>query len=480
MQLVQLFRDQTVLARRPALPDAVAGLHYDSRRIQPGCAFFAIRGELADGNNFIAQARANGATLIVSDQASTEADIRVPNARVALAQAAANWFHRPAERMRLVGITGTNGKTTTAFLVESILRAAGMTTGLLGTIEYHIGDRVLPSPHTTPESYDLQALLAEMVKAGCGAAVMEVSSHALAMERVWSCPFEVGVFTNLTQDHLDFHGSMEKYLAAKHRLFTGLGAPPPPQAVVNADDPATAAMLADYHGAVRRFGFSPEAELQARQAEYLPVGSRFQLNGQEFATPLLGRVNVLNTLAALGVAEALGVDAGAQMRGMASLTRVPGRFERVFRGQPFIVAVDYAHTPDALAHLLALARELAPRPARVLAVFGCGGDRDRGKRPLMGRAAAQAADWVMVTSDNPRSEKPEAIIAEILAGVPKARHDADRRAAIRLAIAEARPGDIVIIAGKGHEHYQIIGDQRLDFDDAAEAGAALAELGWKG
>ncbi|HXR96904.1 MAG TPA: UDP-N-acetylmuramoyl-L-alanyl-D-glutamate--2,6-diaminopimelate ligase [Terriglobales bacterium] len=479
MQLVQLFRDQTVLARRPALPDSVAGLHYDSRRIQPGWAFFAIRGEVSDGNAFIAQARARGATLIVSDQASTEADIRVPNARVALAQASANWFGRPAEKLRLVGITGTNGKTTTAFLVEAMMRAAGLTTGLVGTIEYHIGERVLPSPHTTPESYDLQALLAQMVESGCGAAVMEVSSHALAMERVWSCPFEVGVFTNLTQDHLDFHGSMENYRAAKHRLFTGLGAPPPPQAVVNADDPAAQTMLEGYQGVVRRFGFSSAADLRASEAEYLPVGSRFAVNGQSFATPLLGRVNVLNTLAALGVARALGIDEAAQRRGMAALTRVPGRFERVFRGQPFMVAVDYAHTPDALAHLLALARELAPRPARVLVVFGCGGDRDRGKRPLMGRAAAQAADWVMVTSDNPRSEKPEAIIAEILSGSPEALHDPDRHAAIRLAVAEARPGDIVIIAGKGHEHYQIIGDQRIDFDDAAEAGAALAELGWK-
>ncbi|HUX68536.1 MAG TPA: UDP-N-acetylmuramoyl-L-alanyl-D-glutamate--2,6-diaminopimelate ligase [Terriglobales bacterium] len=494
MTLDQLLRDVPVLARSGPAPAAVAGLHYDSRRIEPGWAFVAIRGEQADGNAFVPQARRQGATVVLSEQAAPAGElgvawVQVGQARRALAQAAANFFGRPAERLRLVGITGTNGKTTTAWLVEELLRAAGIRSGLLGTVEYHIGEAVLPSPHTTPESYDLQALLARMVAAECQAAVMEVSSHALAMERVWGCAFEVAVFTNLTQDHLDYHGTMAGYQEAKRRLFRGLGAAAPRAAVVNADDPASVAMLAGYGGEVVRYGLGEGAELRASGLRNRPAGATFTLSGPggyraEVATPLVGRANVLNLLAAIGTGWAMGLEREAVVEGASRLRRVPGRFERVYAGQPFVVLVDYAHTPDALANVLGLARELASgegaTPGRVLVLFGCGGDRDRGKRPLMAQAARRGADWVVLTSDNPRSEDPLAIIREALAGVEPGAVlvDADRASAIRLALRTARAGDVVVLAGKGHEAYQIVGEQRLPFDDAQQARAALAELGW--
>jgi UDP-N-acetylmuramoyl-L-alanyl-D-glutamate--2,6-diaminopimelate ligase len=484
MELDSLLRDLEVLDRSGPLPTQVAGVHYDSRQIEPGWAFTAIRGEVADGNDYVAQARARGASVILSERPASAGTpwVRVAQARQALAQASANWFGHPARRLRLVGITGTNGKTTTAFLTEAMLRQAGFPVGLLGTIAYHIGETVLSSPHTTPESRDLQALLARMVEAGCSHAVMEVSSHALAMDRVWSCHFSVAVFTNLTQDHLDFHGSMAAYAAAKRRLFTGTGAAAPEAAVVNADDPATAEMIRGYRGRLLSYGFGPEAELRASGIEYRPSGLSFTLQGpggltRRIASPLLGRVNVLNLLAAVGVGLALGLDCDAVLEGLPHWPPVKGRFERVDRGQPFTVVVDYAHTPDALAHVLALARELTQ--GRVLVVFGCGGDRDRSKRPLMGRAAQAGSDWALVTSDNPRSEDPAAIIAEIRSGMaPDAASEPDRRAAIRLALGQAGAGDTVVIAGKGHEDYQIIGAERLPFDDAEEARAALTALGW--
>jgi len=494
MNLDQLLRDIPVLARSGPIPASVAGLHYDSRQIQPGWAFVAIRGEQADGNAFVPQALRQGATVVVSEQPAPARDlgaawVQVAQARTALARAAANFFGRPAERLRLMGITGTNGKTTTAWLIEALLRAAGVQAGLLGTVEYHIGSEVLPSPHTTPESYDLQALLARMLAADCQAAVMEVSSHALAMERVWGCPFEVAVFTNLTQDHLDYHGTMARYQEAKRRLFTGLGAPPPRAAVVNADDPASAVILEGYGGAVLRYGFGAGADLRASALVNRPAGATFTLRGPrgfaaEVATPLVGRANVLNLLAAIATGWSLGLERAAVVQGASRLRRVPGRFERVYAGQPFVVLVDYAHTPDALANVLGLARELATgagaTPGRVLVVFGCGGDRDRGKRPLMAQAAQRGADWVLLTSDNPRSEDPMAIIREALAGVEPGTVlvDADRASAIRLALRTARAGDVVILAGKGHEAYQIVGEQRLPFDDVQQARAALGELGW--
>lgn len=468
-------------------PANLAGVHYDSRMIRPGWAFVAIHGALLDGHDFIPQAVANGAAMIVSElpppQPAPAAWAQVADARQALAQAAANWFHHPARALRLVGVTGTNGKTTTTFLVEAMLREAGWTTGLLGTIEYHIGPAVLPSPHTTPESYDLQQLLARMVEAGCQAAALEVSSHALAQQRVYGCPFEVGVFTNLTQDHLDYHLTMENYAAAKRRLFLGEGAPPPRAAVVNADDAASDQMLRGFKGEVLRFGLGPGADLRATAITHDLEGTRFQVTGPEgrsaeITSPLLGGFNVLNTLAALGVGWMLGLPWERLAAGVARWPRVRGRFEQVRAGQPFQVLVDYAHTPDALQQVLAAARAITPGKLRV--VFGCGGDRDRGKRMLMGQVAQRNSDWALVTSDNPRSEDPNAIIAEILAGnpPPAGGADPDRARAIATAIAAALPGDTVVIAGKGHETYQILGAERLHFDDAEQARLALARRGW--
>jgi UDP-N-acetylmuramoyl-L-alanyl-D-glutamate--2,6-diaminopimelate ligase len=467
-------------------PPQLEGLHYDSRAIRPGWAFVAIHGALLDGHDFIPQAVENGARLIISElppPGGAVAWAQVGDARRALAQAAANFFHHPARRLELIGITGTNGKTTTAFLVEAMLRQAGWATGLLGTIEYHIGEAVLPSPHTTPESYDLQKLLARMVAADCRAAAMEVSSHALAQERVYGCRFAAAVFTNLTQDHLDYHGTMANYAAAKRQLFQGQGAAPPRAAVVNHDDAASGEMLRGYAGRTLRYGLGPGAELRATRLDPSPEGTRFRLEGPEgfsatVASPLVGRVNVLNVLAALGVGWMLGLDPGALTAGVAQWPRVRGRFERIAAGQPFTVLVDYAHTPDALRNVLALARELTRGKVRV--VFGCGGDRDRGKRLLMGQAAAAGADWVMVTSDNPRSEDPNAIIHDICPQGPPAEGgiEPDRRRAIEQALAAAAAGDTVVIAGKGHETYQIVGAERIHFDDAEEAQAALRRLGY--
>lgn len=472
-----------------AHPKPVAGLHYDSRRIEPGWAFVAIRGEQVDGNDYLPQAIARGASAVISERPPRPGlpalQIQVDNARAALAQVSANWFHRPAERLQLIGITGTNGKTTTAFLIEALLRAAGRSTGLVGTIEYHVGREIIPAPHTTPESYDLQALLADMVAAGAEAAVMEVSSHALAMDRVWGCHFAAAVFTNLTQDHLDFHRTMERYLAAKRRLFEGLGAQPPACAVVNQDDAAAAEMLRGYRGRVLTFGLrsgpGPEPMLRATGIVNTPAGLHFQLSGPEgpdlnVRSPLLGRVNVENLLAAIATGIGLGVPRDQAVAAVSQLPRVRGRFERVWAGQPFTVVVDFAHTPDALANLLALARELTSK--RVLVTFGCGGDRDRGKRPQMGAVAQRGADWMLLTSDNPRSEDPERILDEIAQGAPQAEREPDRARAIRRLLQQARPGDIAVIAGKGHEQVQIVGERRLPFDDVAVAHAVLTEMGY--
>lgn len=487
MRLDDLLHGIAVRQQAGALPAEIEGLHYDSRQIQPGWAFVAIQGLEADGHAFVPQAVGRGARLILSERpappGAPAAWVQVENARQALAQAAANFFGQPSQQLQLLGVTGTNGKTTTTFLIEAMLRQAGWTTGLLGTIAYHVGERVEPSPHTTPESYDLQKLLRRMVDAGCRAAVMEVSSHALALERVYACRFAAAVFTNLTQDHLDFHGSMENYAAAKRQLFLGQGAPAPRAAVVNVDDSASAEMVRGFGGPVLRYGLGPGADLRASAIIHTPEGTRYRLEGPaglrtEVASPLVGRVNVLNSLAAIGVGLSLGLPAEAIVAGIPRWPRVRGRFERVAAGQPFTVLVDYAHTPDALANVLAAARELTR--GRLLLVFGCGGDRDRGKRPLMGQAAAAGADWVVVTSDNPRSENPEAIIADILQGIPHPAGGAepDRARAIAKAMGEAKAGDTVVIAGKGHETYQILGAEKRHFDDAEQALAALRARGW--
>jgi UDP-N-acetylmuramoyl-L-alanyl-D-glutamate--2,6-diaminopimelate ligase len=476
---------------------AVTGVEYDSRRVQPGSLFVAMRGETTDGNRYIEQAVARGAVAVVTDSAAAYdatangplevAIAEVPHGRRALAVIAANVFDHPERKIRLSGVTGTNGKTTTAYLLEQLLRAAGRSTALVGTIEYRIGDEVRAAPHTTPESRDLLALLAEGADRGVTEAVMEVSSHALEQGRVWGVPYDVAIFTNLTQDHLDYHGTMEAYFAAKRKLFDGSQAKPPRVAVLNAEDDTQAALAYTAQSAgsaIWSYG-AARGDFRARDLAMRPNGMSFIMVSPQGEAPievaLTGRVNVLNLLAASAAAMARGLSLAQIADAAPMLHAVPGRFEAVDAGQPFTVVVDYAHTDDALRNVLALARDLvAAKKGRVLTVFGCGGDRDRTKRPRMGRAAAEASEIVIVTSDNPRSEEPRAIIDEILPGATglpvTVEVEPDRARAIALAVTKARAGDIVVIAGKGHEKTQTIGKQVLPFDDVAVARQALARL----
>ena len=475
----------------------VSSVEYDSRRVKPGCVFVAMRGESSDGNGFIDQAIQAGAVAVVSDSAAEKPrpDVGwalVTHGRRALARISANFYKKPAERIAITGITGTNGKSTTAFLLESILNAAGRKSALIGTIEYHVAGKVLPAPHTTPESLDLNRILSEALGNGATEAVMEVSSHALAQERVYGVPFDVAVFTNLTRDHLDYHKTMEEYFAAKRVLFEGCGTDPPRAVVTNIDD-ESGAKLAEFSRkrslVVLKYGWQ-HGDVHAQKVEITTRGTRFDLVMPEekiaVFSALIGRVNVYNILATAGAAYARGCKAPAIAAGIDKLACVPGRFERVDCGQPFTVVVDYAHTDDALRNLTALARELVSgggTKGRVLTVFGCGGDRDRKKRPLMGEAAGRGSDFVVLTSDNPRSEDPLAIINDAVVGLQKTgvkyRVEADRRKAIALAISEARPGDIVLVAGKGHEKVQITREGAIPFDDLEVARGALRAAGFE-
>ncbi|HTR66725.1 MAG TPA: UDP-N-acetylmuramoyl-L-alanyl-D-glutamate--2,6-diaminopimelate ligase [Terriglobales bacterium] len=475
---------------------SISGIEYDSRRVKPGSVFVAMRGESSDGNKFIDQAIAAGAVAIVTDSATENprqgvAWAQVPHGRRALARLSENFYKRPAERLAITGITGTNGKSTTAFLVEAILAAAGRKSALVGTIEYHVAGRVLPAPHTTPEPLELSRILAEALGEGATEAVMEVSSHALAQQRVYGVPFDVAVFTNLTRDHLDYHHSMDEYFAAKEILFKGCGTEPPRAAVVNTDDEygQRLAALARKHSSVMSYGWS-RGDFHAERVEITSRGTRFDLATPEGAvplfSPLIGRVNVYNVLAAAGAALARGCNQQAIASGVAALERVPGRFERVDCRQPFTVVVDYAHTDDALRNLTALAREFVQQAGlkgRVITVFGCGGDRDRAKRPLMGEAAGRGSDFVVLTSDNPRSEDPVSIMNDALVGLQRSgtkyKKEPDRRAAIALAIREAGPGDIVLLAGKGHEKVQMTRDGPIPFDDVEVARQVLTEAGYE-
>ncbi len=475
----------------------VSGVEYDSRRVKPGCVFVAMRGETSDGNRFIDQAIANGAVAVVTDSTSEKpresvAWAVVPHGRRALARLSANFYKKPAERIAITGITGTNGKTTTAFLLESILTMAMRKSALIGTIEYHIAGRVFPAPHTTPEALDLARILNGAVGQGATDAVMEVSSHALAQERVFGVPFDVAVFTNLTRDHLDYHKTMDEYFTAKRVLFEGCGTDPPRAVVTNIDD-EHGAKLAEFSrkrsSVVLEYGWE-RGDFHADKVDITPRGTRFDLvTPQEkipVFSPLIGRVNIYNILAAAGAACARGCGSKAIARGIEWLRCVPGRFQRVDCGQPFTVVVDYAHTDDALRNLTALAREFVSRAktkARVLTVFGCGGDRDRAKRPLMGEAAGRGSDFVVLTSDNPRSEDPRAIMNDALVGLQRSgvkySVEPDRRKAIALAIAEARPEDIVLLAGKGHEKVQITREGAHPFDDVEVAREALRAAGFE-
>jgi UDP-N-acetylmuramoyl-L-alanyl-D-glutamate--2,6-diaminopimelate ligase len=479
----------TLIARLPeAVVQDAAGLNvtaiaHDSRAVHPGALFVAIPGLKEDGNAYVEAARKKGAVAFVSEQHARPglAWIQVGDARAALATAAALFYGEPAARLTLTGITGTNGKTTTAFLVDALLRAAGHPVGLLGTVKYRIGDRETEAVRTTPESNDLQALFREMVDAGCTHGVLEVSSHSLALKRVHGCAFQAAVFTNLTRDHLDFHGDMDAYFAAKRILFDALLAPGG-TAVINADDDWGRTLAQSLPGArVVTFGLKPDASVRAVDLDLSLQGTRFRVKAAsgdfDVQSPLLGLFNVRNMLGAIGAALALGVETVTIQGVLSGFDGVPGRLERVDAGQAFTVIVDYAHTDDALKNLLETVRGLQPR--RLITVFGCGGDRDRSKRPLMGAVASRLSDVVIVTSDNPRSEPPEAILEEVQRGMGGGRGGVrhaivDRRDAIAKALELAEAGDAVVIAGKGHETYQQIRDKQLPFDDRQVARELLA------
>jgi UDP-N-acetylmuramoyl-L-alanyl-D-glutamate--2,6-diaminopimelate ligase len=504
MRWNDLVRD-VELARR-AGPDSdtgaeVGGVEYDSRRVGPGSLFVAMRGGTTDGNRFIATAVKQGATAIVTDSsAAFEAAARefpqmalaeVAHGRKALAGVAANFFGHPERQLALSGVTGTNGKTTTAFLLDAMLNHVRRTTVLVGTIEYHVANLVRPSPHTTPESRDLLELLAEGASLGATEAVMEVSSHALEQGRVWAMPYDVAIFTNLTRDHLDFHGTMERYFAAKQSLFDGRNGQPPRVAVVNVEDPHGRRVVeaARTAGAcISSYGIDA-GDFRASDLTMAASGMRFAMETPfgiaPIKTRLTGKVNVYNLLAASAAAMARGLTLDEVAAGAAALEHVPGRFQIVDAGQPFTVVVDYAHTDDALRNLIALGREFVrEKGGRVITMFGCGGDRDRTKRPLMGRVASEGSDLVVYTSDNPRSEEPMAILEGAMAGgLPFGKaclFDPDRANGIRQAIGAAKPGDIVLLAGKGHEKVQVLKDKTIPFDDAEVARRVLRSLGYEG
>ena len=466
----------------------VGGLEYDSRRVGEGFLFFAFPGSRADGRQFAEDALARGAVAVVSESECPPGParwIRVEHGRQALALAARNYYRKPDERLGLTGITGTNGKTTTAYLIDSVLRASGHTTALVGTIEYHLAGRVLPAVNTTPESLDLVRLFAELERAGGTHATLEVSSHALALGRVYGLHFHTAVFTNLTRDHLDFHGTMENYFAAKQALLAGAGGAPPRFAVLNRDDEYARKLKVDTKTEAIWYGLGQESDLRALHISSGFHGLRFDVQHGKlrFAveSPLMGRINVYNILAACGAGLSYGIAPEGIARGIAELRAVPGRFERVDQGQPFVVVVDYAHTDDALRNTIAVARGLNPK--RVITLFGCGGDRDRSKRPLMGQAAAEASDFVVLTSDNPRSEDPLAIMNDALVGIRRVDvpHvvEPDRAAAIARALKEAREGDLVILCGKGHETYQVLKDKTIPFDDRVVAREVLRGYGYR-
>jgi UDP-N-acetylmuramoyl-L-alanyl-D-glutamate--2,6-diaminopimelate ligase len=480
---------------------SITGIEYDSRRVRPGSVFVAMKGGSTDGNRYVEKAAAAGALGILTDSPQIFDHLlvfqpglpvlEVEHGRRALAQASAAFFGHPERKLAATGITGTNGKTTTAFLLESLLNAAARKTILIGTIEYHVAGEVRPSAHTTPESRDLFELMAEGAARGATELITEISSHALDQRRVAGIDFDVAVFTNLTRDHLDYHRTMENYFASKRLLFDGTVYPAPRVAVINADDPrseelATAASAAGVE--IRKYGIRG-GEWRAAHYTLTPAGAVLDLEtpaGSACVTsPLAGEVNILNLLAAFTAAHARGISFDALVESVPRLNRVPGRFQPVDAGQPFTVIVDYAHTDDALRNLTSLARQItAQEGKRVITVFGCGGDRDRTKRPRMGEAAGQGSDFVVATSDNPRSEDPRAILAEVEPGLKATGIqyviEPDRAAAIRLALEAAAPGDVVLLAGKGHEKEQILANGAIPFDDAEIALLTLAQLGYRG
>ena len=476
---------QEVIGKRDRTVESIA---YDSRRVQRNGMFVALRGEKADGHQFIGQAVAKGASVIVTERKDSSAlagaatCVVVENTRRALADFATYFYGRPAEGLKIAGVTGTNGKTTTSFLIKHICEKAGLRCGLIGTVRYEIGERVLPATRTTPESLDLQELLALIANAGCRAASMEVSSHALAQERTRGIEWDVALFTNLTQDHLDFHGTMENYFEAKARLFTDLSQQEKkrkPIAIVNIDDRYGEQLLdkIDNQLALVTYGMSVRAEFRASNYRVEFGGTSYQLDarGKSYLVrlPLIGRFNVYNSMAALAAANALGVNLRDAVTSLAKSPQIPGRLEMVPAKRQFQVFVDYAHTPDALLNVIKTLRALEPR--RLIVVFGCGGNRDRQKRPLMAEVVERNADYAIVTSDNPRKEDPAAIIADTEKGFRLHHYEkiVDRAEAIGRAIELAEPRDIVLIAGKGHEAYQEFADRTIPFDDIQVARRAI-------
>jgi UDP-N-acetylmuramoyl-L-alanyl-D-glutamate--2,6-diaminopimelate ligase len=484
---------KTLLAATPvrqvfgSVDRRVENIAYDSRRVQRNTMFVALRGEKTDGHQFIGHAIDKGALVIVTEREQKDPRVTcllVENTRTALADFSATFYGHPARKLKVAGVTGTNGKTTTTFLIKHICENAGLRCGLIGTVRYEIGERILPAIRTTPESLDLQELLAQIANAGCKAAAMEVSSHALAQDRTRGIEWNVAVFTNLTQDHLDFHGTMENYFEAKAKLFTRLAGQKEknkPVAIVNTDDRYGQQLLdrIDKSLAVITYGMGLRADFRASNYRAEFTGTSYQLDarGKSYLVrlPLIGRFNVTNSVAALAAADALGINLRSAVLNLAKAPQVPGRLELVPAKRQFQVFVDYAHTPDALGNVLKTLRELQPR--RLIAVFGCGGDRDRRKRPLMSEMADRLADYSIITSDNPRKEDPSAIIAETEKGFRSNRYEkiVDRTEAINRAVALARPRDIVLVAGKGHENYQEFADYTIPFDDIQVARRAIED-----
>lgn len=486
MRLDGLLEEAGVVGEVP--PVDVSGLDYDSRRVAPGHVFFAFPGEQVDGHRFVNSVRAAGAAAVVSERPAPPDDagvwVTVEHGRRALAAAALAFYDHPDRRLKLIGVTGTNGKTTTVALIDHILRTAGFTTAKLGTIEHRVGERAVEAVNTTPESLDLVRYFAELEGIGGTHVALEASSHALELGRIHGMAFDTAVFTNLSQDHLDLHGDMQSYARAKRRLFEGAGGPPPRAAVINVDDPVGREFLDVGGFEATTFGRARDADVRATSVQAdlggLRVSMTTPVGSLEIRSELAALYNVENILAAVATGLAQGLDLEAVRLGVESCTAVPGRFETIREGQDFLVVVDYAHTDDALRNLIEAARAIAGG-GRILTLFGCGGDRDRDKRPRMGQVAGELSNRVFLTSDNPRHEDPLRILADAEVGLQRVDADyvrvPDRRNAMREALLAARPGDVVLIAGKGHEPYQMIGSEKLKFDDRETARELLHELG---
>ena len=486
MELEKLIRRLDKPLVTGTLAREVAGICYDSRQVAPGSLFCAIQGNKVDGHAFIEQAIERGATAVVSQKphlTTRATHVQVKDSRDALARLAATFYNDPSARLQLVGVTGTNGKTTSTFLIKHLLERAGQHTGLIGTVSYQIGERVLPAQRTTPESVDLQQLFSQALEAGCVNLAMEVSSIALALNRVDEIRFRAAVFTNLTQDHLDFHRGMKEYFQAKEKLFEKISDESPKSGIgiINVDDPYGQQLVARFSDRLNvvTYGMGARADFRASNYRIESTGTSYQLDvkGKSYLVrvPLIGRFNIYNSLAAVATAAALGIDIRSSVLALARAPQIPGRLEAVPAKRQFQVFVDYAHTDDALLNVIKTCRDL--NPARLIVVFGCGGDRDRAKRPLMAAVADQFADYSIVTSDNPRKEDPEAIIRDVVAGFKGRNFETvvDRREAINRAITLARPRDIVLIAGKGHEKYQEFRDHTVPFDDIEVALRALED-----